>query len=335
MRGSIILLSLSLAAWAPNDPIEGLHLGEPIAGPKLNEKKLDGRVVLIEFWSLHSGASRASLSNLIKWHDDLADFGLVVIAMHDDSAKAGEIKSKSRSLNLPFTVTRGGSLDDRKAGALPHCILFDQHGKTIGRGTPAEMERRVYPAVVSALFEKTGVGNLPPQLSTIVESVRKGQSPASALQKLQPLTQSRDGVLAAKAKSLIAAMAGAANARMEIIEELAAEDPVAGYSAAQRFATTFKGTDAAKKADAIMGRLGGGRDAQIELKARAVLDRILKIDEQLSPRAEKTNPESPEFQRRFASQLKQLRSLLKSMQESYPDAPATREAAEIGRKYGG
>lgn len=330
-----LLFTLSLLVWAPFGPIDGLHLGESITGPKLDEKKIEGRVVLIEFWSLQSGPSRASMTNLTRWHDDLADFGLVVIAMHDDSAKANEIKTKSRSLNLPFAVTKGGSLDDRKAGALPHCILFDHHGKAIARGAPSEMERRVYPAVVSALFEKSGLNNLPPQISSIIENIRKGQSPATALQKLQPLAQSKDAAVAAKAKSLIAAMTVVADARLAVIEDLAAENPVVGYSAAQRFATTFKNTPAGKKAESLVAQLRTGGDVQVELKARPLLDRIKRIDEQLSPKAEKTNPESPEFQRNFASQLKQMRAILKSMQDAWPDAPATHEAAEICRRYGG
>lgn len=329
------LFILSLYFWAPYGPIDGLHLGESITGPKLDEKKIDGRVVLIEFWSLQSGASRASMTNLTKWHDELADFGLIVIAMHDDSAKANEIKTKSRSMNLPFAVTKGGSLDDRKAGALPHCVLFDHNGKAIARGSPAEMERRVYAAVVSSLFEKPGLSNMPPQISSIVENIRKGQSPATALQKLQPLTQSKDAAVAAKAKSLIAAMTAGAEARFAVIEDLAAENPVVGYSAAQRFATTFKGTPTGKKAESLISQLRLGGDVQVELKTRPMLEKVKRIDEQLAPKAEKTNPESPEFQRNNAVQVKQMRAILKMMQDAWPDAPATQEAAEICRKYGG
>ena len=48
-----LLVSLSGAAFAKVESLEGMNMGEHWAGPKLSESDLKGRVVMVEMWGFN------------------------------------------------------------------------------------------------------------------------------------------------------------------------------------------------------------------------------------------------------------------------------------------
>jgi thiol-disulfide isomerase/thioredoxin len=95
--------------------IKGWEHGEPV---KLAD--LRGKVVLLDFWGYWCGPCVGSMPNLMKLHDEFKDKGLVIIAVHDDSADSiADMEKKLETVrhqpwagwgdrDLPFLVALDG-----------------------------------------------------------------------------------------------------------------------------------------------------------------------------------------------------------------------------------
>jgi len=99
--------------------IKGWEHGSPV---KLAD--LRGKVVLLDFWGYWCGPCVASMPALMKLHDKFKDKGLVIIAVHDDSADS--IEDMDRKLetvrNAPWAGWGGRDL--------PFLIALDGGGPT-------------------------------------------------------------------------------------------------------------------------------------------------------------------------------------------------------------
>lgn len=96
--------------------IKGWKNGDPV---KLAE--LHGRVVLLDFWGYWCGPCVASVPPLMKLHDEFKDKGLVIIAVHDDTAES--IAEMDQKLTEDRKTVWGGR-------DLPFLIALDGGGPT-------------------------------------------------------------------------------------------------------------------------------------------------------------------------------------------------------------
>src|SRR5262249_10353582 len=96
----------------------------------------------------------------------------------------------------------------------------------------------------------------------------------------------------------------------------------------------FKGTPLADKANQHLTKLKNNKVVMAEVKARPTLENIKKLDTALAPKAAGVDPKGTDFHRAYAAPLRQMRTSLQQMKRSWPDAQATKEAAEIAEKYG-
>jgi thiol-disulfide isomerase/thioredoxin len=149
--------------------IKGWKNGGPV---KLAD--LRGKVVVLDFWGFWCGPCVSSMPALMKLHDEFKDRGLVIIAVHDDSAASiaemdERLTSARRDLwagrDLPFLVAldgggqtriRGGSMTASGATtaaygitAFPTALLIDADGKLIKELQPRQPTARE--DIVSAL----------------------------------------------------------------------------------------------------------------------------------------------------------------------------------------
>ncbi|MBS0198468.1 MAG: TlpA family protein disulfide reductase [Planctomycetes bacterium] len=133
--------------------IKGWKNGGPV---KLAELK--GKVVVLDFWGYWCGPCVRSMPELMELHERYKDKGLVIIAVHDDSAadiaemdlKLEKVKRDMwKGKDLPFLVALDGGgevkVEGRDATArgattaayginsFPTQILIDKQGKVVGR----------------------------------------------------------------------------------------------------------------------------------------------------------------------------------------------------------
>ncbi len=141
--------------------IKGWKNGQPI---KLADLK--GKVVLVDFWGYWCGVCNTEMPELMKLHDEFKDKGLVILAVHDDSAesiadmdqKLAEVRKKLwNGRDLPFLIALDGGGLTRIAGTsvwargattaafgvdrFPTTFLIDPDGTIVGnvRGATARI----------------------------------------------------------------------------------------------------------------------------------------------------------------------------------------------------
>src|SRR5687767_14373524 len=146
-----LLVAVLAALLAPQDNLGNSYLGK--APPELKAPKeqwlnagplqleaLKGKVVWIEFGFLKCGPCRKMKPNLIRWHKDFADKGLVIIDISDGTQdKFDDLKKEVEEKAEKFAV-----LWDKEAKicleygiqAYPQAYLVGVDGKVIWEGIP-------------------------------------------------------------------------------------------------------------------------------------------------------------------------------------------------------
>lgn len=277
----------------------------------------------------------SSLPHLVRWNDELSEFGLVILGAHCQNATAEEVQAKAQSKGVNFAVLEGASVKDANdVSGIPHSMLFDHTGKCIYRGTPTGAEAALKSAVGKALVEGLEKAPASKSITPLTDALKKGQSPTLVLQKLIPLQKASDAGAADEAKTLVSKLTEAAQKRVDESEALMKDDPFGAYIKLEKVPLTFKGTPVAVKATALLTELRKDKVVAAELKAKPALDMVKKLDVQLGSLAGKVDPKDPLFQRLGAAPLKQLKTALQTMKKSWPDAKYTQEAMGIGEKYG-
>jgi hypothetical protein len=275
------------------------------------------------------------MPHLVRWNEELSDFGLVIVGLHVQKATPEEIRAKARPSGVNFAVVSGGSVEGgRDYKGIPHCMLFDHTGKCLYRGSPSSVEAQLRAAVGSAAVARTGKTAFGRALAPLADALKKGQPPAAVLQRAVPLQRSGDAAAAEEAKLLVKALTESGQRQVEEAGRLMKDEPVTAYEQLRRAATAFKGTPVAAKAEAMLAELKNDKAVAAEVKARPSLESIKRLDAQISAKAGGADPKSAEFQRAFALPLSQMRGVLQQMKKSYPDAKATQEAVAIAERYG-
>ncbi|HLW68394.1 MAG TPA: hypothetical protein VKS79_23960 [Gemmataceae bacterium] len=276
----------------------------------------------------------ASLPHVVQLNTELGSFGLVVVGAHSQKATNEQVKSISRSHGVNFTVTEGATVQGgNDFNGIPHVMVFDHTGKCVYRGSPAEAERFARLALGKALAAKLE-GTSSKSVTSLLDSLKKGTSPATVLQRALSLSKGSDKDTAEPAKELVAQLTDAGEKMIGDIEKMRSSDPVDAFPRALRLSQDLKGTPQGNKANEIVTELKKDKTVVQEVKARPILEGIHVVDEALQEALGKDDPKSKEFHKAQAGPLKQLQTAIKKMKTTYPEAPSTKEALEIAEKYG-
>jgi hypothetical protein len=275
------------------------------------------------------------MPHLVRWHDELADFGLVVVAPHSQGGTDDEVRTAAARWGLRCSVTKGASVPGGDGGGLPHVYVFGPDGTCVHDGHPKDAEPKIRAAVGAAIVAAAGVMEPAKSVAPVVDILRKGQKPSSQLGKLSTLKGSTEKGVAAQAKALYDAILAPAKKRLDEATEEKDTEPVASYETAARLALTMKGTPIGTQANELAVKLKGTRAVGDELKARPVLEQVKKLDAALRARAKDGDTADAAFLKANAAGVKQLRSQVKRMEKDWPNAPATKEAGGIAERYGG
>jgi thiol-disulfide isomerase/thioredoxin len=314
---------------------DGIQLGKPVCGPELSKSDLEGHVVLVEFWGINCAPCLASLPKLAKLSQELGPAGLVVVGAHAQGGTPEEIRAKAEAAGVGFAVVESANVSGgHDFSGIPHCMLFDHTGKCLYRGTPgAEVEKMIREAVGTALVASTGKEKFV-KLTSIVDGLKKGQSPLPLLHKAALQTRSSDPTTAEEAKLLTDKLNELGQRQLDQVAKLKESDPAAAYTKLQRMSSDFRGTTPGKHATEQLTAMRRDRKMMAEIDARRTLEAVRKIDKLLQDAPGHDDPKSVTFQKTYASALKQLQSSLRQMKRSWPEAKATQEALAVGEKYG-
>ena len=318
-------------------PLGELDLGQPILGPRVTAKSLEGRPCLLVYWNGHSASSAACFTKIAAWSAELADFGLVTAAVHLTGAKPFAIQPFVEARAVNFAVAEGKWTQTSiitEFKDFPLGLVYGTDGQCVFRGVPFDAENAVRRAVGASLAAEIDMDELPKGLGTIVEELQQGKAPVKLFARLTPLTRSPDEATAQAAQKLLAKMTEAGRQALDKAEPIMKDDPLTAFFALERLPSAFKETPVATKAAELIGKLKQNKEVGLELKARSILAVVKKMETDLSSRPGSFDPSQPKFRKDNAAALHQLSLAVQQMQRTWPSTRATEQAVRIGERFG-
>ncbi len=322
----------SMAVALPGD----VKFGPTLSGPEPAADKLAGTVVLLGYWG---GDFTNVLTRLDRLHDELADYGLVVIAAHAYVQEPAAIKATAESREARVTVVKaayvkpdaGAEFESQPGG---HALLFDRTGKCTYRGSAYDMDDAVRAAVGKQLLNAAlGGAAAPAAFKPVADAFAAGTGPVAVYPKLVYLMNSGDPDTEAAAKKLAELILAPGQKALTDAQDGAKAAPVGSFLAAERVAARFKNTPLAGKAATLVANLRANKEVAAELKARAVLVQVEQVGTKLRGQAGGFDPTSEDFQGNNKVLLDRLRALLAQLREKHPQAHATGDAEKIAREF--
>jgi hypothetical protein len=316
--------------------VDKIKLGKSVSGSQVVSADLKDRPVLLVLWNGGSTSSLTFLAKAMAWDAELRDFGLVTVGVHMTGTKAIDVAAvvKGHVVPFPVTETRWDSRDFvSEPKDFPVALVFGPDGHCAYRGPAFDAEEAVRAVVGESLVRRAGQANPPAALAAVVETLRKGKSPTSVLPRLATLARSPDADTVTAVKALANTITEGGRRVVDEAEAMASQDPVGAYLRVERVPAAYKETALAGRATDLIARLKSDRAVALEVRARASLATIKKIDTELSSRPGSFDPTQEQFRRDNAPVLRQLKDGVAVMKKSWPNARATEEAEHIAEKY--
>jgi Anthrax toxin lethal factor, N- and C-terminal domain len=318
-------------------PLRELEFGQAVLGPRVTAETLEGRPCLLIYWNGLNVNSQSCFTKIAAWDAELVDFGLVTAGIHMTGMKPFAVKPFAEARGLTFAVgeakwTQRSFIKDFKE--FPQCLVYGADGQCVYRGSPFDAETPLRCAVGAALLAAADTDELPQALVPIAEALHKGKAPATIFARLTALTRSMDEETAQAAQKLLAKMTETGRRALDSAEPMIKDDPLAAFFALERLPTAFKDTPIASKATEHLAKLKQTKPVALELKARAVLTVVKKVETELASRPGSFDPSQPKFRKENAAALRQLEQAVQQMKRTWPSARATEQARRIAEKYG-
>lgn len=169
---ALSLLLVSSPAHAGTD-LGRMDLGSYVSGPKITNKDLKGRFVIVEYWGVNCPPCIASIPHMTELAKEYGHKRLLIVANHSQNAsdeKTKEVWDK-RAKNDFVAVINRGHLPGANVSGIPDAFLFDPNGKQIWRGHPTQVDKPLEKAMKSFRWSKSkDEGPAPDPIVTGVET---------------------------------------------------------------------------------------------------------------------------------------------------------------------
>ena len=216
--GLVCPLLLSAGIWANLD--DEHHY----SGPKLTEKDLAGKVVLVDNWGVNCPPCRALLPRMQElWtHFDQKKF--VLVGSHCQGKNPEKVKELVDANKLTFPIYERFGLAEGapSSNAIPFLYVVNHRGRVVYSGHD---EREATEALVTAIADVgqptslvPGV-TLPKRYKSFSKKMRLGATIAGDVKKLEKEAAGKNARMAEEAKSILDAIE---KARGDVKEEIAA-----------------------------------------------------------------------------------------------------------------
>jgi hypothetical protein len=315
--------------------LEKVKLGKSVTGPLVTTAELKDRPVLLVLWNGGSLSSLTFLAKAAAWDAELRDFGLATVGVHMTGNRPVDVAAVAKGHAVPFPATNtpwDSPEFVKESKDFPVALVFGRDGHCTYRGPAFDAEEAVRSAVGEALAARAGVAESA-ALAPVVEALHRGKPPVSVLPRLAALTRSPDADTVTAAKALATTITEGGRRAVEEAEAMAKDDPVGAYLRVERVPAAYKDTAVAGRAADLIARLKADKAVATEVRARAALATVKRIDTELNSRPGSFDPKQEQFRKANAALLRQLEDGVTAMKKSWPKARATEEAEHIAEKY--
>lgn len=259
MKKTAFLVFALVAAFAVRaDMWRNLSEENWIAGPKVRESSLIGKVVLVYVWSAEDAQSRALLPRLQEIWSSFRSKPFVLLGSHVGSADAARGAASAAGVTFPVYSDARLAAGDPSGGAAPCLYVANHRGKVVYAG---RSDRDATEALVTAL----GWVGRPPDILPGVTPVKYkglakqlvlGKSIRSSVRKLESdikqFSRAKSGLQVAQRQEAQAILKALEVGRKDIeaeIDALKASKPEEALKLIKQYQTTFPTEGAAYKDD--------------------------------------------------------------------------------------
>ncbi|HEU4365836.1 MAG TPA: redoxin domain-containing protein [Candidatus Krumholzibacteria bacterium] len=125
-----------------------------LAGKQVSLAEHKGKVVLLDFWATWCGPCRIELPHVDKLNRDLADKGLVVLAITAESREQASAYLEKNKLGLRCLIDAGGKVNESYGiRAIPTVVVIDRNGNVSDFLVGLQSEKSLLAAVKKAGIE--------------------------------------------------------------------------------------------------------------------------------------------------------------------------------------
>ena len=153
-----------------------------MSGRQITHRKLQGRIIIMEFWATWCGPCVEQIPHLRKLHKKYRSEGVALVSVSQDrSEQKAQRFAKEHGMTWPQVHDAS---HDRQLGdvwgvkGIPHAFIFSPNGKLLWRGHPANMEKHIQRALKK--FGDQLKVNQPDEAKQSAKPGEKAQQTASA-----------------------------------------------------------------------------------------------------------------------------------------------------------
>lgn len=335
---TLLAVALGFAAAAraveplPKVSTGGIHLGGPISGPTVEEKGLEGRVVILELWGMQCQPCVTTMPILEGLHQSLGPLGLVVIGSHIQEGTPDDIRRAAAKLGVTFAVVGQCGLEGlERVPALPYTLLFDHTGKCVFAGSAADVGEAAR-AAIDASPPRVLNGRPLEKLASLQPLLRTESTFGTALKKARTMTSAKDEQTAEEASFVVEKLEAWAKDVIERAPEVRAADPARAMATLDQCARAFKGDPLGTQATKLM----------IEWRKDPAFQSLVRCSQQLAQleglRGSVTGGApvvTPDVAAALPAGLRrQMKDLADKVQKNAPGTKMAERAAEIATEFG-
>jgi hypothetical protein len=310
---------------------ERIKFGTALVGDMPDRGEWAGRPVLGVQFAARSGRALAALARLSTLYTELQDYGLIAFGSETQMYPDKELRKLARQRSLAFPLVAEAEFGIPGSWPLPHAYVYDHAGKCVFRGSPLDAEPYVRVAVGKAVLAQTGKEAFGKPAQPVADLLTAGAPMGQVVAKLTE--QLRAAPKDDELKELQAALTSGGKKVLDAAAERAKADPIGAFFDAERLPAQYRGTPVEKPASDLVNKLKANPKVERELKGRAALAPILKLDSQLSGKDLSFDPHLLEFKEDNAMLLKQLADAVEKLRKTYANTRAADEAARLAERW--
>jgi len=255
VQAALLALTVVVPAAAVNvgQPAPGISANGWLNAPPLSLAKLQGRIVVVEFWATYCAPCRATIPHLVKLHETYRTKGVVIIGLTTESK--AKVTPFARKMGMTYPVGCGS----RSSGVygvrgIPHAFVVDVAGKVAWHGHPGssgleaaiKKQLRTNPPTLLSPKEKARTLAL---LDEVEEAIRKKQYPEAAALLGDLKHADRNPEVKERVSAIRKQLAAWAEDRLaEAEKHVEAKDYYEAEAALEEVAALAAGSDLARKA---------------------------------------------------------------------------------------
>lgn len=213
----------------------------------------------------------ASMPQLVKLQEELADSGFMIVAPHSQAGTREEVTKVVEKNRVNYLITAQAQIEGEPVSGLPMMFLFDSQGNLV------QKDHHISHGAIRSLVQSEphflAAGRTYKKHQATADLLKKTKAYGAILKKLKK-DLSGTGDAADEAKFLTERITAFGKKQLETAKGLETQDAYKAYSSYSELSGNWKGSDIGDSAAARLKELKSDKPFQEELKASQIAAQI-------------------------------------------------------------